>query len=699
MDDKGKVLVNAFLVSFLTVLGGVRTVFMLHRFDIEYFEVNGSTTGSGSGLPSVKLFQLASQCLERSQKLLNAHQQMFPGCIKNQLAPLVTQPQKSQNDQAPKQPTKSPHFSRYGTPWTYTHSPNNVQPQPQLPTSKSVGRTSSFQEPTGRSPAVRFASFNSDPRNSVPALKDRITEEEYAQFSTQFLAISNNSQHVDWFNFGRNLSVLSNFNREAKGFAQVLFDGMDARRAKAIEMSDFKLAMGVLLHGTCEEKMTMTCRMFDPTEKGYVDKSDFCRVLYCGYHTIENMGIHVQDQKLKCDQLYQALTRGRPHISHKDIYELIENNNQVDGEPVALYALNLLADLEQRQTKRHRLKPPGTPISFGHVHFQKTLSLMIGIRLSQECGLKIAKSSKLCYRDCTYTQAFDLPRPEDFGNWNETYLHLGEHYRFVDYAPLVFYSIRKLFDVTEREYAMAFGPEQFVGNLLLSNMTTMSEKITDGKSGNFFFYTHDGYFLCKTISTGELETFKTLLPKYFEYCRSNPKTMLARFYGLHELNQVPVVVMGNVFETNRRLHQVYDLKGSTHGRTNPSGIGVLKDLDWLDNKSKIKIKNEDRTRLLMQIEKDVKFLELNNIIDYSLLVGIHRSDLCLNNVTDGGVLSEDGKEVYYMGIIDTLITYGDKKALEHHFKSFLTGNEHGKSVVPPNEYASRFLLFTGSFVF
>lgn len=48
---------------------------------------------------------------------------------------------------------------------------------------------------------------------------------------------------------------------------------------------------------------------------------------------------------------------------------------------------------------------------------------------------------------------------------------------------------------------MAFGPEQLVGNLLLGTLSTLSEKITDGKSGNFFFTTHDGYFLCKTIST------------------------------------------------------------------------------------------------------------------------------------------------------------------------------------------------------
>jgi hypothetical protein len=40
---------------------------------------------------------------------------------------------------------------------------------------------------------------------------------------------------------------------------------------------------------------------------------------------------------------------------------------------------------------------------------------------------------------------------------------------------------------------MSSGPEQLLGNLLLSSLTTLSENVTDGKSGNFFFYTHDSY--------------------------------------------------------------------------------------------------------------------------------------------------------------------------------------------------------------
>lgn len=221
----------------------------------------------------------------------------------------------------------------------------------------------------------------------------------------------------------------------------------------------------------------------------------------------------------------------------------------------------------------------------------------------------------------------------------------------------------------------------------------------------------------------ELNTFQQLLPHYFEvillfipnfqlnsfltqYCKKNTDTLITRYYGLHKLNEMPVVIMGNVFETNRKLHEVYDLKGSTIGRTNPTGKGVLKDLDFSNNNRRIRIGSTRKQRLLAQIERDVQFLQRNSIIDYSLLVGVHRiegtgpimlrSNEPFYRTDDGGMLSDDGREIYYFGIIDTLITYGRNKFLEHQIKSVWYGNEHGVSVVDPDQYATRFLTFVSN---
>jgi 1-phosphatidylinositol-4-phosphate 5-kinase len=52
---------------------------------------------------------------------------------------------------------------------------------------------------------------------------------------------------------------------------------------------------------------------------------------------------------------------------------------------------------------------------------------------------------------------------------------------------------------------------------------------------------------------------------------------------------------------------------------------VLKDLDWIGAGRKLHLGPDKKRRLLAQIKKDCAFLESLEVIDYSLLVGIHRA--------------------------------------------------------------------------
>lgn len=87
--------------------------------------------------------------------------------------------------------------------------------------------------------------------------------------------------------------------------------------------------------------------------------------------------------------------------------------------------------------------------------------------------------------------------------------------------------------------------------------------------------------------------------------------------------------MGNVFPGSKDIHETYDLKGSTFGRQTPDDViaknphAVLKDQNWVNNDMKLEFGPMKRSRLLDQLEADVAFLQKLNIMDYSLLVGIH----------------------------------------------------------------------------
>ena len=49
----------------------------------------------------------------------------------------------------------------------------------------------------------------------------------------------------------------------------------------------------------------------------------------------------------------------------------------------------------------------------------------------------------------------------------------------------------------------SFSPVQVLGNLLVGNMVSLSEQISEGKSGSLFLWTQNSRFAIKTISKDE----------------------------------------------------------------------------------------------------------------------------------------------------------------------------------------------------
>ena len=85
--------------------------------------------------------------------------------------------------------------------------------------------------------------------------------------------------------------------------------------------------------------------------------------------------------------------------------------------------------------------------------------------------------------------------------------------------------------------------------------------------------------------------------------------------------------MNNIFPIIE-VHKRFDLKGSVHKRISTEKERrdpkvALKDLDFINMNYKIKLGKEKRKIFLKQIRSDAKFLSENEILDYSLLLGIH----------------------------------------------------------------------------
>jgi len=362
-------------------------------------------------------------------------------------------------------------------------------------------------------------------------------------------------------------------------------------------------------------------------------------------------------------------------------------------------------------------------VHFGHENWNMVLSMMIGIRMAVDRCSRQETPRELQPRDFAARERFRiLPRLSNILDSSAS-SDIGAT-RFIDYAPVVFQRIRSSFGIAREEYLRSVGPEQLLGNMVLGNLSSLSELSSEGKSGAFFYYTADGKYMMKTVAPKEHHVLKHMLRNYHDHIMRNSGTLIVRFLGLHCLSvrehrkeldspskkRLYFVVMANMFSTPFEIHRRYDLKGSWVGRHTPpqdrDPSVALKDVDFEEANETVRVGAERAASLVAQIERDSAFLSSNGIIDYSLLLGIHdvgaATDPALlaapggpaapHRRDMGAVLSSDRGSVYCLGIVDVLTRYDAGKRLEHHLKA-LWHDRRGVSCCAPGPYAERFNAF------
>ena len=155
--------------------------------------------------------------------------------------------------------------------------------------------------------------------------------------------------------------------------------------------------------------------------------------------------------------------------------------------------------------------------------------------------------------------------------------------------------------------------------------------------------------MLKTIRKTEFKLMKRILREYYDHLTDeNVDSMISRIYGLHKVifyrkkhkmaKKLYFCIMNNVFCTPNKIDYRYDLKGSTAGRTTKFEDGkpidytiALKDLDFLNRNEKLKIGRDNKTKLINIIKKDAAFFAKIGVIDYSMLVGVHKKQIVEKN--------------------------------------------------------------------
>jgi 1-phosphatidylinositol-4-phosphate 5-kinase len=198
-----------------------------------------------------------------------------------------------------------------------------------------------------------------------------------------------------------------------------------------------------------------------------------------------------------------------------------------------------------------------------------------------------------------------------------------------EYAPDIFAHLRRLdgYGLNDLEASMDPSLDANVRKIFKSGEGM-------GKSGSFFFFSHDTNFLIKTMTQSDFSAFKKVFRSYFEHICKYPNSLLARIYGVYAIEMdgcdpVYLILMGNSKKCkDEHVKRIYDLKGSMVNRevigdeSSFKNTAVLKDKNYLrlraDQKC-IRFHEKDIDKIMDQMGMDITLLKQFNLMDYSLL--------------------------------------------------------------------------------
>lgn len=333
---------------------------------------------------------------------------------------------------------------------------------------------------------------------------------------------------------------------------------------------------------------------------------------------------------------------------------------------------------------------------------------------------------------------------------NLTPAHKYPRFSFKIYAPIAFRYFRDVFGIQPEDFMLSFCS------------APLRELSNPGASGSIFYVTDDDEFIIKTVTHKEAEFLQKLLPGYYMNIVQNPRTLLPKFFGLYcyhcNSKNIRLVIMNNLFPSWLEIPEKYDLKGSTYKRKASSAecakaTPTFKDLDFMEmHPNGLTLDSEMYNALCKTLERDCRVLESFKIMDYSLLIGMHKKCYSPKNPdepstsngsvpttniqtegpstsknkrrylyhttvmesidkqltsqevihrTSGGIPAKSSKGedvILFIGIIDVLQSYKIMKKIEHTFKSVFFDSDT-ISVHRPDFYADRFLTFMTKTVF
>eukprot|EP00466_Bigelowiella_natans_P019452 jgi/Bigna1/128099/aug1.5_g2807 len=195
-----------------------------------------------------------------------------------------------------------------------------------------------------------------------------------------------------------------------------------------------------------------------------------------------------------------------------------------------------------------------------------------------------------------------------------------ERLGFHAYKPRIFRRLRETFNISDLEYSYKY-KRSFDGDV-----EQMRRNFSEGKSDSFLYFTADRKFVVKTVTHEEHDLLMDIVDDYAWHMHKHPHSLIIRMFGSYSVRMYDGVayfcVFNNIFDAPKgyKIHAKFDLKGSTINRSTPPGSSTMKDNDLREG---LHVRKETADQILRQLQADSQFLASLNIMDYSLLLGVH----------------------------------------------------------------------------
>lgn len=195
--------------------------------------------------------------------------------------------------------------------------------------------------------------------------------------------------------------------------------------------------------------------------------------------------------------------------------------------------------LERKQTSRGNDAERRKNISvfFGHENWNLVLNMMIGLRTSIKSIEPRNYLEKLNDNEFKLKSRYELIQKRTEG------FDIRKACRFYDYFPHVFEDIRRQYGIQNKDFLKSCGPETLLvslfysiaefnlgskGNLIIGNMSSLTELSSTGKSGSFFYFSEDGRYMLKTIPKREFISLKRIMREYYTHIMEHQQTLISR---------------------------------------------------------------------------------------------------------------------------------------------------------------------------